>query len=250
MQMSTPVKISTNRNYSVNLRLSYNKVDEIIDYVNTFIERVYIERRWRQLNVCQAYNVDLDFKKTVNDKNAMFINRFNKSDRLDAPKYDYFGMRGEPLREMLPEWDEKARLFNDLGLKQLVDSPCILVTNGWIVLHRDRLPNVVPGYSNRHVGVNYLLFDNSIFLTGVWDETEETASEKWDGLEHTEPKALIKYDNNSMNMINTSLPHGSFIPQGSEPSEGLFPRAFITMGFTCTYEEAREKVSSLVNFDW
>lgn len=251
MQINTITNKEADRKFAVNLKLSYKKTSGIIDYVNMFAQRVFVDKLWGHLNECQPYNVDINLRKIVDDKNAMFINRFNKyPDRFDAPEFDYFGMRGEPLRELLPEWDEMVKIFSELGLKQLVDSPCILLTNGRVVLHRDGRPDHVPGYSNRHVGVNYLLFDNSIFSTGIWEESQNTLNENWEGLEYTPPQALIKYDDQSMNMVNTSLPHGSYIHPGSPQAMTYAPRAFITMGFTCSYQEARERVNPLVNFDW
>lgn len=239
------------RNFAANVNLKYNNTLALLDFTKMFIQRVYVERRWGHLNDCQPYNVDLDVTKIVDDPNALYINRFNKNPgRSDEPEWDYFGMRGKPLLELLPEWTEKVELFNNLGLTQLVDSPCVLVTNRRVVIHRDGRPDIVPGYSNRECGINYLMMNTSVYDTGVWADTEKTLANDFEGLELTKPSALIKYDSNSMNIVHTALPHGSYIDPSITPPPELAPRAFITMGFTCSYAEARQKIANLVNFDW
>lgn len=239
------------RTFAANLNLKYENVDELTQFARKFVERTFVERRWGHLNDCQPYCVDSDLKTILPDNpNGIFINRFNMDPvRKDLPEWDYFGMRGMPLFEMLPEWKEKVRMFNEMGLSQLVDSPCILITNRRVVMHRDARPSV-PGYSSRQVGINYLLFNDSVYDTGVWADTEKTLANQFSGLEYTKPSALIKYDKESMNMVNTSLPHGSYIDSNIAPPPELAPRAFVTMGFKNTYMEVREKVGPLVKFDW
>jgi len=240
------------RNYAANLNIKFTDTTGITEFTNMFVKRVFVERTWTHLNPCEAYNVDIDVKQIVNDPNALYINRFNEGyySEPDPFEYDYYGIRGYPLIDIFPEWKEKKRMIEDAGLELMVDSPCVLVTNRKVAVHRDGLFPEPAGYQSRRCGINYLLFDNSDYETGCWADDSNGWSGIYKGIEHTVPVTRWKYDNNSMNMINTYLPHGSYIDPTKIEPPAYSPRAFVTIGVYGTYENAREKLAQYVAHDW
>lgn len=239
-------------NYASRLNLKFNNVAAITEFTNMFVNRVFVEKRWTHLNVCEAYNVNESVTELANNPNGLFINRFNEGyyNDPDPTEYDYYGVRGYPLIDLFPEWKEKKALLEEAGLELMVDSPCVLVTNRKVAIHRDGMFPEPPGYTSRRCGINYLLFDNSKYETACWPEDNEGWNGSYKGIEHTTPLTTWTYDKDHMNMINTYLPHGSYVDPNVEEPPAYSPRAFITIGVYGTYENAREKLSKYVDIDW
>ena len=240
------------RNYACRLNLKFYDVNAITEFAESFCQNVFMEKNWTHLNECEAYNVNEQVTKIVDDPNALFINRFNEGYYKDPSpyEYDYYGIRGYPLIDIFPEWKEKKQILEEAGLELMVDSPCVLVTNRKVAIHRDGIFPEPPGYSSRRCGINYLLFDNSAYETGAWEDDGKGWEGSYEGLEHTIPSAKWTYDKDHLNMVNTYYPHGTWVdPTVEEPPE-YAPRAFITIGIYGTYENAREKLDKYVDIDW
>lgn len=244
------------RNYAANLDISCANIEGLAEFARHLSEILFVRRQWQHLNICEAYNIDSSLTKLANNKNGLFINRFNEG-HYDFPSkhhYDYYGVRGYPLIDIFPDWKEKQRLIEDSGLELSLDVPCIVLSNIRVDVHRDMMIPEPEGYRSRQCGLNYLLFDNGNYQMGAWDNQEGQDSHKeygdLKGMGYTIPKALLQYDCSSMNLVNTFVPHGSYIDPNIIESPKFSPRAIITFPLIGTYENAREKLSKYVKRDW
>lgn len=250
------------RNYASRLNLKFNDVKAITEFAENLCNLVFVEQLWCHLPKIESFGVNQDVTELSNDPNGLFLSRFNEGyyTEPDPYEYDYYGIKGYPLYDLLPEFTQFKELLEGAGLKLIVDSPILLVTNKKVHVHRDGVFPEPPGYQSRRCAINYMLIDKSEYKTASWDADnyepdddtfkESFKKDYFKGLEHNTPSTSWTYDENTMNMINTYHPHGSWIDPDVKESDKYAPRVLITTGVYGTYEDARDKLDKYVDIDW